>query len=230
MKIQFKKIPQLFLLTLLLSRCASKGPEADSGPDQIIAGATSLVSDTPIKDIVSISEGDQTDWYLLKGENLQSEITFLSSGSKKLSANLYRVHPRKLTKTLLKVLRPSKANQVFVKKNDLYIQVQAKHKSGEYPYSLVRRDLSKGSSSSKLSKISVIDIYPLAGKESLVLMNASEDLKVGSTLTIRGYKDNTNSVELGDCEVSSVSDGQASCTLATQLTSKYTQYKALQVN
>lgn len=219
-----------FTLTLFaLSACSSKkfrGPEGYSGPDQVMAGATPLAANATVKDVVGFEEGDQSDWHQLKGENTNLALTLLSSADKEMIVRVYRSYGRNRQLGAPRILQPRKEYRFNLKKDDLYVQVMAKRRSEGLEYSLIRRDLSKGGSAAKMGALAVIDLYPLPDARALVLLKVSDELKAGAMLAISGENDKQKLEDLGDCEITQVSNGQASCTLASQPKSKYGIYKA----
>ncbi len=217
----------------MTSACSSRpfrGSEADSGPDQVLGGAVPLAANATHKDSVGYKEEDQTDWYLLKGENQEVELTFLSSSHKELTAKVYRVFGKAKARGKPRVLKVGKVARFSLKKDDLYIQVEAAKKSAKLSYSIIRKDLTAGGTAAKMAKIAVIDLYPLSDSKSLVLLKASDDVKVGSTLAISGQNGSEKMESLGDCEVSSVTGDQASCTLPSLPKLKYARYRAVLAN
>lgn len=203
-----------------------RDPDFESGADQDFGGATELGENQTIKNTVSYTAGDDTDWIKVKGKggkvalNLRSDV----EGGQHVTAHVYRLTPHSP--------QPSPAGTLVLNKprildadasTELLVKIVSPLYVGESAYSISRRDLSSGI---KRVALSVLDCYPMTETSSIVLLRASEGLNQNDGVDVFGIDARGRSQKLGQCRVEQVADGQASCLLNRVVPRNVVEYRA----
>ncbi|MEZ4749442.1 MAG: hypothetical protein R3B54_02090 [Bdellovibrionota bacterium] len=190
----------------LLVRYINADFKSDS--DQVMSGATPAAKGNKIEGEVNYSQGDRTDWYQIDGENGMVSLTLLGeNNAKDIEATVFRADGPK-AKPLFK-LQHGKALTARLGKSDVFVRVRGKRYTGPVKYSLLRRDFPI----TRVVSVPVIDSYRVSDSTSMLLLEAIEGMSVKDELSIKGKKMNGELISLGQCLVTSVEGGQASCKL-----------------
>lgn len=190
----------------LLVRYINADFKSDS--DQVMTGATPAPKGSKIEGEVNYSQGDRTDWFQVDGENGMVSLTLLGENNgKEIDVTVFRADGPK-AKPLFK-LQHGKALTARLGKSDIFLRVRGKRYSGPVKYSVLRRDFPI----TRVVSVPVIDSYRVSDSTSMLLLEAVDGMAVKDELSIKGKKMNGELISLGQCLVTSVEGGQASCKL-----------------
>lgn len=190
----------------LLVRYINADFKSDS--DQVMSGAVPASKGNKIEGEVNYSQGDRTDWYQIDGENGMVSLTLLGeNNAKDIDATVFRSDGPK-AKPLFK-LHHGKPLTARLGKSDIFVRIRGKRYTGAVKYSLLRRDFPI----TRVVSVPVIDSYRVSDSTSMLLLEAVDGMAVKDELSIKGKKMNGELISLGQCLVTSVEGGQASCKL-----------------
>lgn len=206
-------------------------PDFNSGADFIVHGAKDLPSGQVAKGLISYPTGNATDWIKISGKGGAVALTFLDgSDNKELTAQVFDMSRGAKAPRLIGVLSHKKTRTFPLKSDNLYVRVKESG-YGDGNYSLIRGDSAaaavSGSGGGGGVKLSVIDCYQVSEGESVVLLEAGEGLKVQDEVVVFGKKTSGELEPLGECEVTAVQAGQASCRMGNQVGTQYTEFRAI---
>jgi hypothetical protein len=196
-------------------------PDALSGPDQDFAGATELAENGTLQGTVNFAGANATNWVALAAAKGAVSLLFLPEPGGDVEARLFVLPPGATTPVRLGTLLPKQKKTLTPDGGTLYVRLVGRRFSGAAPYALVRKDVAKV----KATSLSVIDVYPVDGKSSLLLLPAHEGLKPEASLRVTGVRDG-KAVSLGRCTVTSASPTQAGCRLDAVPAANVTKLRA----
>jgi hypothetical protein len=213
-------------------------PDFRSGADQEMEGAKELLANQTMKGVANYSGGVSTQWVHLKGKKGNVSLTFFEEGDggRWLNAQVFSVASDGASPKLVGILLPKKKRDFKIEDDNLFVKVSAREFGGERKYSLLRHDSAgkgKGGGSGAgfvgtgpRSVVGVIDVYPVGDSSAVVLLKVTSTLKLNDEVAIFGKKIDGNSVSLGKCTVTGISDGQASCHLEEASLTNIVEYRA----
>jgi len=204
-------------------------PDFNSGADFIAQGAKELPVGQVAKGFVSYANGNQTDWIKVPGKGGAVSLTLVDGSEKKnITAQVYDLSRGARAPRLMGSLGHKKTRSFPLKSDNLYVKLKSETYSGEGNYSLIRGDSAPSVAAvvSGGKKLSVIDCYQVAEGESVVLLEANESLKVQDEVIVFGKSSSGEIQQLGECEVTNVQAGQASCRMSGRVDSRFTDFRA----
>lgn len=212
---------------------AAKFEDADfnSGADFIVQGAKDLAAGQIAKGFITYPEGNMTDWIKVAGKNGATSLTLVDgSDNKDLVVQVYDMSRGPRAPRRLGSLTHKKTRTFPMKSDNLYVRVKGEGYSAEGAYSIIRGDAASVAVSAGGGggggRLSVIDCYRVGDGESVVLLEASEGLKVSDEIVVFGRAVTGELQQLGECEVTAVQSGQASCRMSGQVDNRFTEYRA----
>ena len=207
-------------------RVRFKNPDFRSGSDQVVTGSMGISGNQTLTESVSYNQGDRTDWFLLEGNEGRISVAFQAIDTKNPStAHIYK--RKKGRKRLRRVLRlkPGHPRTLILKsESDLFVRVRAAAYKAQSKYVLRRRILKK-KPKKKVRTIPIVDCFPVDSKSSTALIQNSEGLKVGDSIQVLGAKNGQGFQKVGDCQVSSISSGQATCQMNMVVKAEFSHFK-----
>jgi hypothetical protein len=193
-------------------------------------GGKELAAGSVVKGMVDAPKGNATDWIKISGKGAVTALTFIDNSDEKvLTALVYDLSQGARRPKLIGKL-PHKATKSFANKNGkLFVKVKGENLLSVGAYSMIRGEALSAAPSvaTSGSKLTVVDCYAVADGESVVLLEAGEDVKVSDEVSVFGKSTQSELVPLGDCEVTAVQGNQASCKLSVSVDSKYVEFKAV---
>lgn len=206
-------------------------PDFNSGADFIVQGAKELPAGQIAKGFITYPGGNMTDWIKVTGKNGATSLTLVDgSDNKDLVVQVYDMSRGPRAPRLLGSLTHKKTRTFPLKSDNLYVRVKGDGYAAEGAYSVIRGDSGAAAVASGggqgASRLSVIDCYRVGDNESVVLLEANEGLKVSDEVVVFGKAVSGEMQQLGDCEITAVQSGQASCRMSGQVDNRYTEYRA----